>query len=82
LNKQPIPNPPSAQSLDEAMSHFERELIASTLERHHFSLTKTAEQLKISRHALRYRMNRLNIGTDGLIEEDPAVQPGKEVSRI
>ena len=82
LNKQPIPNPPSGQSLDEAMSHFERELIASTLERHHFSLTKTAEQLKISRHALRYRMNRLNIGTDGLIEEDPAVQPGKEVSRI
>jgi len=82
LNKQPIPNPSSAQSLDEAMSHFERELIASTLERHHFSLTKTAEQLKISRHALRYRMNRLNIGTDGLIEEDPAVQPGKEVSRI
>jgi DNA-binding NtrC family response regulator len=82
LNKQPMPNPPSAQSLDEAMSHFERELIASTLERHHFSLTKTAEQLKISRHALRYRMNRLNIGTDGLIEEDPAVQPGKEVSRI
>jgi len=82
LNRQPISNPPSAQSLDEAMSHFERELIASTLERHHFSLTKTAEQLKISRHALRYRMNRLNIGTDGLIEEDPAVQPGKEVSRI
>ena len=82
LNKQPIPNLPSAQSLDEAMGHFERELIASSLERHHFSLTKTAEQLKISRHALRYRMNRLNIGTDGLIEEDPAVQPGKEVSRI
>ena len=82
LNKQPIPNPPSPQSLDEAMSHFERELIGSTLERHHFSLTKTAEQLKISRHALRYRMNRLNIGTDALMEEDPAVQPGKEVSRI
>ncbi|MEO8427258.1 MAG: sigma-54 dependent transcriptional regulator [Verrucomicrobiota bacterium] len=82
LNKQPVANLPSAQSLDEAMSHFEHELIASTLERHHFSLTKTAEQLKISRHALRYRMNRLNISTDALMEEDPAVQPGKEISRI
>jgi two-component system response regulator GlrR len=82
LNKQPISNLPSAQSLDEAMNHFERELIASSLERHHFSLTKTAEQLRISRHALRYRMNRLNIGTDTLLEEDPPVHPGKEISRI
>ena len=31
------------------------------LEQNHFSLAKTAEQLKISRHALRYRMQRLNI---------------------
>ena len=33
------------------------------LEQNHFSLTRTAEQLKISRHALRYRMQRLNIAT-------------------
>ena len=43
------------------MANFERELITAMLEQNHFSLTKTAEQLKISRHALRYRMQRLNI---------------------
>ena len=43
------------------MANFERELISSMLEQNHYSLTRTAEQLKISRHALRYRMQRLNI---------------------
>ena len=43
------------------MSGFEKELIANVLEQNHFSLSRTAEQLKISRHALRYRMQRLNI---------------------
>ncbi len=43
------------------MANFERELVSNVLEQNHFSLTKTAEQLKISRHALRYRMQRLNI---------------------
>ena len=40
------------------------------LEQNHFSLTRTAEQLKISRHALRYRMQRLNISTGTDTEED------------
>jgi len=56
------------ESLDEAMSEFERQLISSMLEQNRYNLSKTAEQLKISRHALRYRMQRLNI-KDG-IEED------------
>ena len=43
------------------MANFERDLISSMLEQNHFSLTRTADQLKISRHALRYRMQRLNI---------------------
>jgi sugar diacid utilization regulator len=42
------------------------------LEQNHFSLTRTAEQLKISRHALRYRMQRLNIAVGTDAEEDTA----------
>ncbi|HEX4644221.1 MAG TPA: sigma-54 dependent transcriptional regulator, partial [Verrucomicrobiae bacterium] len=68
------------RSLDEFMSDFERDLISGVLEQNHFSLTKTAEQLKISRHALRYRMQRLNITTATDNEDDPAAPAEKEVS--
>ena len=60
------------QSLDDAMSHFERELIMQTLEHNRFSVSRAAEQLKISRHALRYRMQRLNINAPSDTEEEPA----------
>ena len=68
------------QSLDEHLMGFERELIMNTLEQNRFSLTKTAEQLKISRHALRYRMQRLNITTTTDAEEDAFTAAGKEGS--
>jgi DNA-binding NtrC family response regulator len=71
----------SVASLEEAMSQFERELILSTLERNHFNVTKTADQLKITRHALRYRMNRLNITADESSEEELASPPGKELAK-
>src|SRR3954462_3633502 len=58
----------AGRSLDDLMAHYERELITSMLEQNHFSLTKTADQLKLSRHALRYRMQRLNITTG--LEDD------------
>ena len=45
--------------LDEIMARYERELITELLEQNHYSLAKTADLLKISRHALRYRMQRL-----------------------
>jgi DNA-binding NtrC family response regulator len=63
-------NTPTAggRSLDDLMAHYERELITSMLEQNHFSLTKTADQLKLSRHALRYRMQRLSITTG--LEDD------------
>ena len=53
------------------------------LEQNHFSLTRTAEQLKISRHALRYRMQRLGIGggTDTADEPATAAATGKEKSQ-
>lgn len=57
------------ESLDEIVSNFERSLISELLEQNHYNLSKTADQLKLSRHALRYRMQRLNVPT-GAIEDD------------
>lgn len=71
---------PEIRSLDESMANFERELIATVLEQNHFSLTRTAEQLKISRHALRYRMQRLNISSEEAVEEESG-SGGKDNSR-
>ena len=69
-------------SLDESMAAFERNLITTILEQNHFSLTKTAEQLKISRHALRYRMQRLSISSgDAALDDDSATANGKESTR-
>ena len=48
-------------ALDEIIANYERDLISSMLERNNHSIGKTAEQLKLSRHALRYRMQRLNL---------------------
>ena len=59
--------------MDEYLAQAERDLILGTLERCRFSLMRTADQLKISRHALRYRMQRLNITVAGEAEEDPAL---------
>jgi DNA-binding NtrC family response regulator len=77
LHKAAAPRP-VGESLDEIMANFERDLINGILEQTHFNLTRTADQLKISRHALRYRMQRLNISVDGDASEDAAVSPGKE----
>jgi DNA-binding NtrC family response regulator len=62
------------ESLDELMADFERQVINTTLEQSRYNISKTAEQLKISRHALRYRMQRLNISL-GADEEGPPAQP-------
>jgi DNA-binding NtrC family response regulator len=68
------------QSLDERMAGLERDLITSILEQNHFSIGRTADQLKISRHALRYRMHRLGISvvegdtehTEALAKDSPS----------
>lgn len=80
LRKASTPVSTGDSSLDEMVMNFERELIVSILEQNHFSLTKSAEQLKISRHALRYRMQRLNI-TTGLEDDTSLVGGAKEASR-
>ncbi len=64
LRKSELPVVPSGQSIDEVMGNFEKEFILNTLAQNRYNLNRTAEQLKISRHALRYRMTRLNIHTD------------------
>jgi transcriptional regulator with PAS, ATPase and Fis domain len=63
------------QSLDELMSEFERQVIVTSLEQNRYNISKTADQLKLSRHALRYRMQRLSIsaGTDD--EAAPPASP-------
>jgi DNA-binding NtrC family response regulator len=57
------------ESLDEAVSRLERELINHSLAQHSFSLTRTAERLKLTRHSLRYRMQRLGISAGESAEE-------------
>jgi DNA-binding NtrC family response regulator len=64
LQKGEITKLPLAQSLDEALAEYERKLILTTIEQNRYSLSKSAEQLKVSRHALRYRMQRLNINLE------------------
>ena len=72
LRKGELPTATPGQSLDDIMSNFERDLITQTLEQSRYNLTKTAEHLKISRHALRYRMQRLNINADTDTEDEAA----------
>ena len=81
LRKGDAPSFSDIRSLDESMANFERELVANVLEQNHYSLTKTAEQLKISRHALRYRMQRLNINADDEGDDDGQSSGGKDGAR-
>jgi DNA-binding NtrC family response regulator len=53
------------ESLDAALERHEREIIQTALEQDNFSLTRTSERLKLSRHSLRYRMQRLNMKIEG-----------------
>lgn len=57
-------------SLGEALVQFERELILAAIERCGGNLTRAAQQLDLSRHALRYRMSRLNVTVDGTVDEE------------
>jgi DNA-binding NtrC family response regulator len=76
LHKPDVPHATGEEGLDEIVAGFERDLITRTLEQQQFSLTRSADRLKLSRHALRYRMQRLNIAapTDG--EDDPTETGG------
>jgi DNA-binding NtrC family response regulator len=49
------------EPLDAGLERIEREIIQHVMEQNNFSLTRAAGQLKLSRHSLRYRMQRLNM---------------------
>jgi DNA-binding NtrC family response regulator len=66
---------PVGGSLDEILANFERDLISTTLERSQHNVTRAAEQLKLSRHALRYRMQRLNLADDSTEENAEPAAP-------
>jgi transcriptional regulator with PAS, ATPase and Fis domain len=78
LRKGELPLVAAGQSIDEIMGNFEKELIIHTLEQYRYNLTRTAEHLKISRHALRYRMQRLSIQEAG--DGEPTPSQGKEAT--
>ena len=52
------------ESLDDALARIERELISAALDQNNSSLTRAADRLKLTRHSLRYRMQRLNMSAD------------------
>jgi DNA-binding NtrC family response regulator len=63
------------ESLEDALARIERELISGTMEENSFSLTRTADRLKLTRHSLRYRMQRLKMKLDdGEAGENPAAE--------
>jgi DNA-binding NtrC family response regulator len=79
LQKAPAIHPTPGESLDDALARIERELITSALEQSSFNLTHAAEQLKLTRHSLRYRMQRLNLNPgDGAAGELPAAPEQKD----
>ena len=61
------------ESLDDALARIERELITSALEHQDFNLTRAAESLKLTRHSLRYRMQRLRMNLGEGEAGEPAV---------
>jgi DNA-binding NtrC family response regulator len=67
------------ESLDAALARIERELITGALEQNDFNLTRACERLKLTRHSLRYRMQRLNMNPGGALAE-ASVDTGGEIS--
>jgi len=61
------------ESLDLALERLERELIQNILEQSNFNLTRASERLKLSRHSLRYRMQRLNMKTAAGDSGEPSI---------
>jgi len=66
----PRPEAPAGGSLSDALVQFEREMILAALQRSGGNLSRAAQHLDLSRHALRYRMSRLNLSADGVVDED------------
>jgi DNA-binding NtrC family response regulator len=81
LRKSDFPPLPKGASLEEIVSQYERELLLTTLEQTGFSVPKAAEQLKLTRHALRYRMRRYNIQLDTDPDDETDVPAERELTQ-
>jgi two-component system, NtrC family, response regulator AtoC len=71
LQKTLSPQVAPEETLDAALARIERELITGALEQNTFNLTRAAESLKLTRHSLRYRMQRLQMS----LGEEPVEPP-------
>ena len=49
------------QSFEDAVNEYESRIISEALVENQHNMNKTAEQLQLTRHALRYRMQRLDL---------------------
>ena len=72
--------PVAVQPLDELLADYERKLILGILEQHQFNIGRAADRLRLSRHALRYRMQRLNITVSAESDTELAGAPDKHPS--
>ena len=80
LQKAPPLRPGPDESLDSALARLERELINQALEQNDFNLTRAAECLKLTRHSLRYRMQRLNMNISDNTAGEAPVAANRPVS--
>ena len=55
----------------EAVASFERNMIQKALEQNQFNINRSAEQLKMTRHSLRYRMQQLGLGNTSKDSDGP-----------
>lgn len=66
----PMPGLQPGQTFEDAIIEFEKHIITEVLNQNQHNMNKTAEQLQLSRHALRYRMQRLGLAAGGGDGED------------
>jgi DNA-binding NtrC family response regulator len=55
----------------EAVALFERKMIQKALEQNQFNINRSAEQLKMTRYSLRYRMQQLGLGNNSKDSDGP-----------
>lgn len=55
----------------ESVASFERKMIQKALEQNQYNVNRSAEQLKMTRHSLRYRMQQLGLGNNSKDSNGP-----------
>jgi len=68
---------PGNRPIDDVMSEFEKEIILQFTRAKPIQPDPNCRAVRISRHALRYRMQRLNINTGPESRATPSACPGR-----